>query len=110
MHEVTKPGWAAMTKRGDNRHYNVVDDSDEHLNIEEIKVTPIVMHDANVELEGAFEGAVEGAGDINDDMAEVANRDEEEKQFYRDFLTEKGVDFHHNLGINKLRALYEENL
>jgi len=106
MHEVTKPEWAAMTKRGDNRHYNVVDDSDEHLNIEEIKVTPIVMHDANVELEGA----VEGAGDINDDMAEVAIGDEEEKQFYKDFLTERGVDFHHNLGISKLRALYEENL
>ena len=98
MHEVTKPEWAAMTKRGDNRHYNVVDDSDEHLNIEEIKVTPIVMYDADKVL------------DENDDMAEVANSDEEEKQFYRDFLTEKGVDFHHNLGINKLRALYEENL
>jgi len=98
MHEVTKPEWAAMTKRGDNRHYNVVDDSDEHLNIEEIKVTPIVMHDADKVL------------NENDDMAEVAIGDEEEKQFYRDFLTEKGVDFHHNLGINKLRALYEENL
>jgi len=98
MHEVTKPEWAVMTKRGDNRHYNVVDDSDEHLNIEEIKVTPIVMYDADKVL------------DENDDMAEVANSDEEEKQFYRDFLTEKGVDFHHNLGINKLRALYEENL
>ena len=98
MHEVTKPEWVAMTKRGDNRHYNVVDDSDEHLNIEEIKVTPIVMYDADKVL------------DENDDMAEVANSDEEEKQFYRDFLTEKGVDFHHNLGINKLRALYEENL
>lgn len=82
-----------MRSRGEHRLYIVEDANDEHFEPTEIEVTPIALEDA-------------------DDMAEavVKYTDDEEIQFYKDFLTEKGISYHWNTGIEKLKKLYEENL
>ena len=103
LHDVTKDEWLGMKNRGDSRHYTVVDDSDDHFQVREIKVEPIELISDDVEAQK------EDTVSYNDDMAKELD-EEGEIGFYRNFLDEKGVYYHPNTGIEKLKKKYEENL
>jgi len=84
LHDITRKQWDTMRKRGDNRHYTIIDDTDEitqtKIEIEEISV---------VEFEKPEEPV--------DDLV-----------FYRQALRDANIDFRWNTGLKKLKQKYEE--
>lgn len=86
VHEISAEEWEQMRGRNEHRLYQIIDGTDNYLGSEEIKVEPIEL----VEKE------------VDDEVAE--------EDFIKSYLDEIGVSYHPNLGIKKLRKLYEENL
>lgn len=94
--EIPQSQWALMIKRGDNRKYEVIDGTDEHLNVTTVGVEPVSLVDDSKEEEPVEEKAFDN--------------EDEEYEFIKEYLDKKGVSYHWNTGIEKLRKLYEENL
>lgn len=95
LHDVSKKDWEAMRKRGENRNYQIIDDTDDTTEPIEVKVEPIVL------------------AELDDDLAEYNdeqfgdNTDKLEKEFYQVALDEAGIEYHHAEGIKKLKQKYE---
>ena len=95
IQDISNGEWIQMTHRGEHRFFTVIDDSDNHLNTESIKVEPIAIDDDLAEGEQA-------KNDFEDE--------DEEKQFYKDALDEMDVKYHWNAKTETLKKLYEESL
>ena len=107
VHNVTKDEWLAMRSRGDHRHYKVIDESDDDPETREIKVEPIELVPTEFDGEGNVTELSPG-----DDLAGKKEELDEEGEiaFIKSFLDEKGIYYHPNTGIEKLRKKYEEAL
>ena len=91
LHDISAEEWVQMRERDEHRLYDVVDASDAHFESNEIKVEPISL----------FETVIT---DVTEDGTET------EAEFIREYLDGIGVPYHANLGIKKLRKLYEDNI
>ena len=98
IQEISQDQWAWMKSQGFHTMYTVIDPTDDHLGTETIEVEPIELVDAN--------------DDLAEDIREVSaiSAEEEEKQFYKDYLDDMGVKYHWNAKAETLKKLYEDNI
>ena len=93
--EIPASQWEEMKKRGEYNFFNVIDATDQHLEVREIRVEPIELMDEK----------------IDDDLADGGNVTKERGiDFYKEALDDMGVTYHWNSGLDKLKKLYEENI
>jgi len=100
LHDITRKQWDIMRKRGDNRHYQIIDDTDEitqaKIEIEEISVTEFGKEKNDAETD-------------YDKLDEIGTEIlEKQKEYYREALREADIYFHPNTGLKKLKQKYEE--